>query len=169
MCTTDVVHTSWSSVFATGTASAFLAIGDTPEKPHVRVYVGDVNAEVNYTKYQVDDYYRPNLWVVQFRAHGKGPVRVETRLRVEAYLLINFGVGKPMYLKAITLPYFAGRGETRPWEIGLGSEGDIVVCTVGKYAARGEVFYNGSWRPASVSTGWYSSVVSGRGSGVRLY
>jgi len=147
----------------------FVAIGDTPEKPPVRVYVGDVNAEVNYTKYQVDDYYQPNLWVVQFRAHGKGPVRVETRLRVEAYLLINFGVGKPMYLKAITLPYFAGRRETTPWEIKLGSEGDIVVCTVGKYAGRGEILQQDIWRPASVSTGWYSSVVSGRGSGVRLY
>jgi hypothetical protein len=94
--------------------SFFAAIGDTPEKPPVRVYVGDVNAEVNYTKYQVDDYYQPNLWVVQFRAQGKGPVRVETRLRVGAYLLMNFGAGRPMYLKSITLPYFAGRRETTP-------------------------------------------------------
>ena len=37
----------------------FAAIGDTPEKPPVRVYVGDVNAEVNYTKYQEGDSYQP--------------------------------------------------------------------------------------------------------------
>jgi hypothetical protein len=69
----------------------------------------------------------------------------------------------------LTLPYFAGRGETKPWEVQLGASGNILVCTVGKYAARGEVFYNGSWRPASVSTGWYYSVVSGNGSAVKLY
>jgi hypothetical protein len=40
---------------------------------------------------------------------------------------------------------------------------------VGKYAGRGEVLQQDIWRPASVSTGRYSSVVSGRGSGVRLY
>jgi hypothetical protein len=37
----------------------FAAIENTPEKPPVRVYVGDVNAEVNYTKYQVADSYQP--------------------------------------------------------------------------------------------------------------
>ena len=144
-----------------------MAIGDTPEKPPVRVYVGDVNAEVNYTKYQVDDSYQPNLWVFQFRAHGKGPVRVETRLRVETYLLINFGVGKPMYLKAITLPYFAGRGETRPWEIRLGSEGDIVVCTVGKYAGGGRFCnktYGGQSRsPPAGTARWCLAAVAALG------
>jgi len=145
------------------------AVGSTTEKPPIRVYIGNTEVSVNYKLYRVDDVYQPNLWVAEFRGRGSGSVRVETQLRVEAYLLVNFGAGKPMYVKILTLPYFAGRGETKPWEVQLGASGDILVCTVGKYAARGEVFYNGSWRSASVSTGWYSSVVSGRGSGVRLY
>jgi len=144
------------------------AVGSTTEKPPIRVYIGNTEASVYYKLYNVDDVYQPNLWVAEFWERGSGPVRVETQLRVEAYLLVNFGAGK-RYVEVLTLPYFAGRGETKPWEVHLGASGDILVCTVGKYAARGEVFYNGSWRPASVSTGWYSSVVSGHGSGVRLY
>ncbi len=146
-----------------------MAIKDTAERPPIRVYIGNTEASVNYTLYRVDDVYEPNLWVAEFRGRGSGSVRVETQLRVEAYLLVNFGTGKPMYVKVLTLPYFAGRGETKPWEVQLGASGNLVVCTVGKYAARGEVFYNGSWRPASVSTGWYRSVVSGSGSAVKLY
>jgi hypothetical protein len=146
-----------------------MAIKDTAERPPIRVYIGNTEASVNYTLYRVDDVYEPNLWVAEFRGRGSGSVRVETQLRVEAYLLVNFGTGKPMYVEILTLPYFAGRGETKPWEVQLGASGNILVCTVGKYAARGEVFYNGSWRPASVSTGWYRSVVSGNGSAVKLY
>jgi hypothetical protein len=146
-----------------------MAIGDTAERPPIRVYIGNTEASVNYTLYRVDDVYQPNLWVAEFWGRGSGSVRVETQLRVEAYLLVNFGVGKPMYVKALALPYFAGRRETKPWEVQLGASGNLLVCTVGKYAARGEVFYNGSWRPASVSTGWYRSVVSGNGSAVKLY
>jgi hypothetical protein len=146
-----------------------MAIGSTTERPPIRVYIGNTEASVNYKLYRVDDVYQPNLWVAEFRGRGSGSVRVETQLRVEAYLLVNFGAGKPMYVKVLTLPYFAGRGETKPWEVHLGASGNILVCTVGKYAARGEVFYNGSWRPASVSTGWYRSVVSGNGSAVKLY
>jgi|GEM_PF-3415196 len=146
-----------------------MAIKDTAERPPIRVYIGNTEASVNYTLYRVDDVYEPNLWVAEFRGRGSGSVRVETQLRVEAYLLVNFGTGKAMYVKVLTLPYFAGRGETKPWEVQLGASGNILVCTVGKYAARGEVFYNGSWRPASVSTGWYRSVVSGNGSAVKLY
>jgi hypothetical protein len=146
-----------------------MAIGSTTERPPIRVYIGNTEASVNYTLYRVDDVYEPNLWAAEFRGRGSGSVRVETQLRVEAYLLVNFGAGKPMYVKVLTLPYFAGRGETKPWEVQLGASGNILVCTVGKYAARGEVFYNGSWRPASVSTGWYRSVVSGSGSAVKLY
>jgi hypothetical protein len=145
------------------------AVGSTTERPPIRVYIGNTEVPVNYKLYRVDDVYQPNLWVAEFRGRGSGSVRVETQLRVEAYLLVNFGTGKPMYVKVLTLPYFAGRGETKPWEVQLGASGNILVCTVGKYAARGEVFYNGSWRPASVSTGWYSSVVSGSGSAVKLY
>ncbi len=146
-----------------------MAIGDTVKRPPIRVYIGNTEASVNYKLYRVDDVYQPNLWVAEFRGRGSGSVRVETQLRVEAYLLVNFGAGKPMYVEVLTLPYFAGRGETKPWEVQLGASGNILVCTVGKYAARGEVFYNGSWRPASVSTGWYRSVVSGNGSAVKLY
>jgi hypothetical protein len=146
-----------------------MAIGDTAERPPIRVYIGNTEASVNYTLYRVDDVYQPNLWVAEFWGRGSGSVRVETQLRVEAYLLVNFGVGKPMYVNALALPYFAGRRETKPWEVQLGASGNLLVCTVGKYAARGEVFYNGSWRPASVSTGWYRSVVSGNGSAVKLY
>ena len=146
-----------------------MAIKDTAERPPIRVYIGNTEASVNYTLYRVDDVYEPNLWVAEFRGRGSGSVRVETQLRVEAYLLVNFGVGKPMYVEILTLPYFAGRRETKPWEVQLGASGNLLVCTVGKYAARGEVFYNGSWRPASVSTGWYRSVVSGSGSAVKLY
>jgi len=170
----DIYYRCGASVSDFGTCAGdcfgfITAVGSTTEKPPIRVYIGNTEASVNYKLYNVDDVYQPNLWVAEFRGRGSGSVRVETQLRVEAYLLVNFGTGKPMYVEILTLPYFAGRGETRPWEIRLGSEGDIVVCTVGKYAAKGEVFYNGSWRPASVSTGWYRSVVSGRGSGVRLY
>jgi len=146
-----------------------MAIGDTAERPPIHVYIGNTEASVNYTLYHVDDLYQPNLWVAEFWGKGSGSVRVETWLGVEAYLLVNFGVGKPMYVKVLTLPYFAGRGETKPWEVQLGASGNLLVCTVGKYAASGEVFYNGSWRPASVSTGWYHSVVSGSGSAVKLY
>jgi hypothetical protein len=146
-----------------------MAIKDTAERPPIRVYIGNTEASVNYTLYRVDDVYEPNLWVAEFWGRGSGSVRVETQLRVEAYLLVNFGVGKPIYVEVLTLPYFAGRRETKPWEVQLGASGNLLVCTVGKYAARGEVFYNGSWRPASVSTGWYRSVVSGNGSAVKLY
>jgi hypothetical protein len=146
-----------------------MAIKDTAERPPIRVYIGNTEASVNYTLYRVDDVYEPNLWVAEFWGRGSGSVRVETQLRVEAYLLVNFGVGKPIYVEVLTLPYFAGRRETKPWEVQLGASGNLLVCTVGKYAARGEVFYNGSWRPASVSTGWYYSVVSGNGSAVKLY
>lgn len=146
-----------------------MAIGATAARPPVRVYIGDTEAVVNYTVYRVDDRYQPNLWVVEFRGRGVGLVRVESSLSVEAYVLVNFGVGESKYVKVLTLPYFAGRGETRPWELQLGAEGEMVVCTVGKYAARGEVYSGGVWRPASVSTGWYHAVVRGEGSAVRLY
>jgi len=146
-----------------------MAVYNTTEKPPIRVYIGNTEVPVNYTRYKVDDAYQPNLWVAEFWGKGSGSVRVETQLRVEAYLLVNFGAGKPMYVKVLTLPYFAGRGETKPWEVQLGASGNILVCTVGKYAARGEVFYNGSWRSAAVSTGWYRSLVSGNGSAVKLY
>jgi len=146
-----------------------MAVYNTTEKPPIRVYIGNTEVPVNYTRYKVDDAYQPNLWVAEFWGKGSGSVRVETQLRVEAYLLVNFGAGKPMYVKVLTLPYFAGRGETKPWEVQLGASGNLLVCTVGKYAARGEVFYNGSWRSAAVSTGWYRSLVSGNGSAVKLY
>ena len=146
-----------------------MAVYNTTEKPPIRVYIGNTEVPVNYTRYKVDDAYQPNLWVAEFWGNVSGPVRVKTNLDVEAYLLVNFGVGKPINMKILTLPYFAGRGETNPWEVQLETSGNILVCTVGKYAARGEVFYNGSWRPASVSTGWYRSVVSGNGSAVKLY
>jgi hypothetical protein len=146
-----------------------MAVYNTTEKPPIRVYIGNTEVPVNYTLYRVDDAYQPNLWVAEFWGNVSGPVRVQTKLSVEAYLLVNFGAGKPMYVDVLTLPYFAGRGETKPWEVHLGASGNILVCTVGKYAARGEVFYNGSWRPASVSTGRYRSVVSGNGSAVKLY
>jgi len=146
-----------------------MAVYNTTEKPPIRVYIGNTEVPVNHTLYRVDDAYQPNLWVAEFWGNVSGPVRVKTNLSVEAYLLVNFGVGKPIYVEVLTLPYFAGRRETKPWEVPLGASGNISVCTVGKYAARGEVFYNDSWRSAAVSTGWYYSVVSGNGSAVKLY
>jgi len=170
----DIYYRCGASVTDFGTCKGscygfMMAVYNTTEKPPIRVYIGNTEVPVNYTLYRVDDAYQPNLWVAEFWGNVSGPVRVQTKLSVEAYLLVNFGVGKPMYVKVLTLPYFAGRGETKPWEVRLGASGNILVCTVGKYAARGEVFYNGSWRPASVSTGWYRSVVSGNGSAVKLY
>ena len=170
----DIYYRCGASVTDFGTCKGscygfMMAVYNTTEKPPIRVYIGNTEVPVNYTLYRVDDAYQPNLWVAEFWGNVSGPVRVQTKLSVEAYLLVNFGVGKPMYVKVLTLPYFAGRGETKPWEVRLGASGNILVCTVGKYAARGEVFYSGSWRPASVSTGWYRSVVSGNGSAVKLY
>jgi len=170
----DIYYRCGASVTDFGTCAGdcfgfIAAVGSTTERPPIRVYIGNTEASVNYKLYNVDDVYQPNLWVAEFRGRGSGSVRVETQLRVEAYLLMNFGAGKPMYVEVLTLPYFAGRGETKPWEVHLGASGNLVVCTVGKHAATGEVFNNGSWRPAAVSTGWYSSVVSGSGSAVKLY
>ena len=145
-----------------------LAVKSTREVPPVRVFVGDVEVPVNYTVLQVDDVYQPKLWVVEFRGHGQGPVRVVSQLRVEAYLLLNFGVGEPRHLKALLLPYWAGRDESRPWVVDLGVEGEVVACTVGKYASRAAVLAGGEWKPASVETGWYRSLVKGVGSALRL-
>jgi hypothetical protein len=75
-----------------------MAVGNTTERPPIRVYIGNTEASINYKLYRVDDVYQPNLWVAEFRGRGSGSVRVETQLRVEAYLLMNFGTGKHMHV-----------------------------------------------------------------------
>jgi len=59
-----------------------MAVKDTSERPPIRVFVGDVEIPVNYTRLTVDDVYHPSLWAAYFRARAAGPVRVKTRLAV---------------------------------------------------------------------------------------
>jgi hypothetical protein len=112
----DIYYRCGASVTDFGTCAGncfgfITAVGSTTEKPPIRVYIGNTEASVNYKLYNVDDVYQPNLWVAEFWGRGSGSVRVETQLRVEAYLLMNFGTGKRMHVVVWTLPYFAGRGE----------------------------------------------------------
>lgn len=131
-----------------------LSVGDKPS-----VSVGGRAAVVNVTRYVVDDYYRPNLYVIRFRSDVPGPVSVGGIYDVEAYLLISYGVGDFVMYEVHVLPYVAGRGVSKPFVLRLGKAANFTACTVGKYASR-VVTERGA---SSLRTGYYHSLAWGHG------
>ncbi|ACB40089.1 hypothetical protein [Pyrobaculum neutrophilum] len=134
----------------------------------VRVYVGGREVPVNLTSIPVDDFYRPYFIVGSFRARAVGPVRVESGYGVEAYILVNFGVGPSGFHQLYVTPFIAGRGYTREVVLNFTRPGRFWVCTVGKYAGEAYALANGTWVRASVERGYYKGFVQGLGEAVRL-
>ncbi|MEM1598009.1 MAG: hypothetical protein QXI07_05865 [Pyrobaculum sp.] len=131
-----------------------LSLGSNPS-----VAVGGRPAVVNITRYVVDDYYRPNLYVIRFKSDVPGSVEVSGIYDVEAYLLISYGVGGLTIYEIHVLPYLAGRGVTKPYSFKLSKAANFTACTVGKYASKVATELGA----ASLRTGYYHSVAWGFG------